>query len=78
MTRAVLLRIGATAATVVSLLASAGYVSGHVKDAAAPLHPPVARPTPSPTPLPAATARLRIAPSVHTTSLPAVTSTRVS
>lgn len=68
--------LGAAAATVLSLLAATGYVASHPKDPAAPLQPPVARPTPTPAPAP--TGRIQIAPGVRATQLPAVTSTHVS
>jgi hypothetical protein len=77
MDRAVLLRLGATGATVLALLASAGYVAGHPKYTDAPLQPPVVRPSPSPRP-PAPTGRLRIQPAVRATELPAVIATHVS
>lgn len=77
MTRDVLLRLGATAATVLALLASVGYVAGHPKDERAPLQPPVVKPSPSIAPAPAA-GRIRVQPGVRATELPAVTGTHVS
>lgn len=77
MTRAVLLRLGATAATILGLLASVGYVAAHPKDAAAPLQPPVVRPSPTVAPAPTG-GRIRIGPGVRATELPAITSTHVS
>jgi hypothetical protein len=74
--RSVLLRLVATATTVVALLASAGYVAAHPKDDRAPLQPPVAKP--SPTPVPVATGRIRIQPGVRATEVPGVTNTHVS
>lgn len=77
MTRAVLLRLAATAATVVSVLASVGYVAGHPKDDRAPLQPPVARPSATIAPVPSG-GRIRIQPGVRATELPAITGTHVS
>ncbi len=76
MTRAVLLRLAATAATVLSVLASVGYVAAHPKDDRAPLQPPVV--TPSPTLAPVPTGRIRVQPGVRATELPAITGTHVS
>ena len=76
---AVLLRVGATAATLLALLWTAGYVAANPKPPAAPLQPSVVVPpmvTPSPAPAPAG--RRRLAPSVRETALPAVTFTHVS
>lgn len=75
MTRAMLLRAAATASTVVALLASVAYVAAHPKDPAAPLQPPVVR---SIAPSAPPEGRLRIAPGVRATDVPAVTSTHVS
>jgi hypothetical protein len=75
--RAVLLRVAATAATLVALLWTAGYVAANPKPAAAPLQPPVVVPPVAP-PEQTATGRVRLAPSVRATSLPAVTVTHVS
>lgn len=77
MSRAVLLRLGATAATVLALFASVGYVAGHPKYADAPLQPPVVRPSPSPRP-PTPSGRLQIQPAVRATELPGVITTHVS
>jgi hypothetical protein len=77
MTRAVLLRLAATAATVATLLASVVYVAAHPKDARAPLQPPVVRPSPTAAPTPAG-GRIQIQPGVRATELPAITGTHVS
>ncbi len=77
MTRDVLLRLGATAATVLALLASVGYVASHPKDAGAPLQPPIVRPAATIAPVPTG-GRIRIPPGVRATELPAVTGTHVS
>lgn len=77
MSRAAALRVAATAATVLALLASAGYVAAHPKDARAPLQPPVARPSLAPAPVPPG-GRIRIPPGVRATELPGITSTHVS
>lgn len=77
MTRALLLRLAATATTVLSVLASAGYVASHPKDARAPLQPPVVRPAPTIAPAPTG-GRIRIQPGVRATELPAITGTHVS
>jgi hypothetical protein len=77
MTRAVLLRLAATAATVLTLLASVGYVASHPKDARAPLQPPVVRPSPTVAPVPTG-GRIQIQPGVRATLLPALTGTHVS
>lgn len=77
MTRAVLLRLAATAATLATLLGSAGYVAGHPKDARAPLQPPVAKPSPTIPPIPSG-GRIQIQPGVRATELPAITGTHVS
>ncbi|MBI2325323.1 MAG: hypothetical protein HYY42_01505 [Chloroflexi bacterium] len=77
MTRAVLLRLAATAATVVTLLASAGYVASHPKDDRAPLQPPVVKPSPTARPAPTG-GRIQIQPGVRATELPAITGTHVS
>ncbi len=76
MGRAAALRLAATAATVLSLLASAGYVAAHPKSDTAPLQPPVAKP--SATPFPLATGRIRIQPGVRATEVPGVVNTHVS
>lgn len=77
MTRGVLLRLGATAATVLALLASAGYVAAHPKYSDAPLQPPVVRPSPAAPPVPSG-GRIRIQPGVRQTEVPAITGTHVS
>jgi hypothetical protein len=77
-TRAVLLRVGATAATVLGLLASAGYVAANPKNVAAPLQPPVVRPSPTVPPAARPTGRIQVAPAVRATDLPAVTQTHIS
>ena len=76
MTRAFLLRLGAAAATVLSVAASTGYVASHAKNPAAPLRPPVVRPSPTVTARP--TGRIQIAPGVRATEIPSVTITHVS
>lgn len=79
MTRAILLRLAATAATVLTLLATAGYVASHPKDDRAPLQPAVVRPSPTIRPLPLPTGgRIQIQPGVRATELPAITGTHVS
>lgn len=77
MPRAVLLRLAATAATVLTLLASAGYVASHPKDDRAPLRPPVVRASATVRPAPA-TGRIQVQPGVRATELPAITGTHVS
>ncbi len=77
MTRGVLLRLGATAATVLALLASVGYVAAHPKYSDAPLQPPVVRPSPTAVAFPSG-GRIRIQPGVRQTEVPAVTGTHVS
>lgn len=74
--RAILLRLVATAATVLAVLTSTGYVATHAKNTAAPLQPPVAKP--SPTPFPVTTGRIQIQPGVRATELPGVVNTHVS
>lgn len=76
MTRAFLLRLGAAAATVLALAGSTGYVASNPKNSAAPLQPPVVRPSPTVTARP--TGRIQIAPGVRATELPSVTITHVS
>lgn len=77
MKREVLLRLGATAATVLAVLGSVGYVAAHPKYADAPLQPPVVRPTATIGPIPSS-GTLHIQPAVRATQLPAVTATHVS
>jgi hypothetical protein len=70
--QALFLKAGATLLTMLAALGSAAYVSGHVKNAAAPLHPHVAG-------APAATTgHLTLTPSVHSANVEAVTSTYAS
>jgi len=76
MTRALLLRLGAAAATVLSVAGSTGYVASHAKNPSAPLQPPVVRPAPTVAPRP--TGRIQIAPGVRATELPRITITHVS
>jgi hypothetical protein len=76
MSRAILLRLAATTATVLAVLSSAGYVATHAKNSAAPLQPPV--PKSSPTPFPIASGRIQIPPAVRATELPGVVNTHVS
>ncbi len=78
MTRDVLLRIAATAVTVIAVMASAGYVATHAKNESAPLQPPVARPSATAAPAPLPTGRIQILPGVVATTLFAVTGTHVS
>ncbi|MDE3113447.1 MAG: hypothetical protein KGN00_06435 [Chloroflexota bacterium] len=77
MKREVVLRLGATAATVLAVLGSVGYVAAHPKYTDAPLQPPVVRPAPTFAPIPSG-GRLQIRPAVRATELPAVTGTHVS
>ncbi|MBM4434019.1 MAG: hypothetical protein FJ028_02710 [Chloroflexi bacterium] len=77
MTRAVLLRLAATGATVATLLASVAYVAAHPKNSRAPLQPPVVRPSPTAVAMPAV-GRIQIQPGVRATELPAITGTHVS
>ena len=77
MTRGVLLRLGTTAATVLAVLASVGYVAAHPKYSDAPLQPPIVRPSPTVAPAPSG-GRLLIQPGVRETELPAFTGTHVS
>jgi hypothetical protein len=76
MRRALGLRLAATAATLLALLGSAGYVAAHPKDPGAPLQPPLATPPPTPTPRP--TGRIQVSPGVRATALPGITFTHVS
>lgn len=77
MTRPAVLRAATTAATVLAVLASVGYVAAHPKYSNAPLQPPIVRPSPTIAPLPSG-GRIRIQPAVRATDLPAVTGTHVS
>lgn len=82
MRRALALRLSATAATVLSLLAFTGYVAANAKNPTAPLQPPIAQPSasaaPSATPTPRPSGRIQIGPGVRATDLPAITFTHVS
>ncbi len=60
------LRIGATALTLVSLAGATAFVSRHVKNPEAPLHPPVVRVAPS-APASQSATRLHLEPSVRVT-----------
>lgn len=71
-----LLKLGATVLTLAVMALSAAYVSRNVRDAAAPLHPPVLGSGP-----PGAGqggARLSLTPRVRSADVEAVTSTYVS
>ncbi len=68
---ALVLKAGATVLTMLSALGSAAYVSGHVKNASAPLHPTVLSAQ-------ANAGQLTLTPSVHTAAVEAVTSTHAS
>jgi len=70
------LRLGAVALALASFAGAAGFVAGNLKNPAAPLQPPVARPVATPSAGP--TGRLRVAPAVRATELPAITITHVS
>jgi hypothetical protein len=76
-TRGVLLRLSATAAAVLAVLGSVGYVAAHPKYSDAPLQPPIVRPSPAVSPA-SSGGRIRIQPGVRETELPAVTGTHVS
>jgi hypothetical protein len=67
------LKLGSTSLTIVAALAAAGFVSGHIKPVAAPLHPRVAGAEPSPRP-----GKFTITASVRTADVTAVTSTYAS
>lgn len=75
------LKVGATALTLLSFAGASAFVGTHVKNPAAPLHPPVVRITPAP---PTSLLRDRTAPrfhlepSVRVTELPPLTWTYVS
>jgi len=69
--QALVLKAGATLLTLLSALGSAGYVSGHVKNGSAPLHPPVVFAQ-------ASAGQLVITAQVHTSHVEAVTSTYAS
>ena len=69
--QALFLKAGATLLTMLAALGSATYVSGHVKNGSAPLHPAVLS-APSPE------GRLTLTPSVRPGQVEAVTSTHAS
>jgi len=69
--QALVLKAGATALTILAALGSATYVSGHVKNGSAPLHPAVLSAQ-------ASGGQLILTPSVHTADVEAVTSTHAS
>lgn len=68
--QALVLKAGATLLTLLAAVGSAAYVSGHVKNGSAPLHPPVASAQ--------ANGQLTLTPSVHSADVGAVTSTHAS
>lgn len=70
---ALLLKMAATTLTVVASIASALYVSGHVKNGGAPLHPPVIGAA-----VETQGGRLMITPKVNAGKVQAVTSTYAS
>ena len=72
---ALLLKLVATGLTVVASIASALYVSGHVKNGAAPLHPPVIG---AETSVQSQGGRLMITPKVKAGNVQAVTTTYAS
>jgi len=76
MSRELPLRLGAVALVLASFAGAAGFVAGNLKNPDAPLQPPVARPVATPSAGP--TGRLRVAPAVRATELPAITVTHVS
>jgi hypothetical protein len=69
--QALVLKAGATLLTMLAALGSAGYVSAHVKNGTAPLHPPVASAQSN-------AGQLTLTPSVHSGHVEAVTSTHAS
>ena len=71
--RAVLLKATATGVTLGSALLSALYVSGHVKSAAAPLHPAVLGVSST-----SQGGRLTLTPSIKSANVEAITSTYAS
>jgi hypothetical protein len=75
--RALLLKAAATALTGVAAAAAVVHVNGHLKTAAAPLHPTVVGGTPAAVSV-GADGRLNLAPSVRTGDVTAVTSTYAS
>ena len=68
--RALLLKVLATGLTMLTAVASAAYVSSHVKNGAAPLHPPVGSAE--------GAGRLLLSAGVHASDVQAVTSTYAS
>ncbi len=82
------LRLAAALSTLLVFVGAISYTAAHVKNAAAPLQPPVARPatatpaTADPSvpgrPSPTATPRLTLAPGVRGATLPPITFTHVS
>ncbi|HZU16724.1 MAG TPA: hypothetical protein VFD01_09050 [Candidatus Dormibacteraeota bacterium] len=75
--RSLLLRAAATALTLAVAVLSARHVAAHLRDPAAPLHPPVV--SAGTGPLPAGSGgSLQLTPDVRTTDLPPATSTYVS
>ena len=69
--QALVLKAGATLLTMLAALGSAVYVSGHVKNGSAPLHPAVLSAQSN-------SGQLTLTPSVHTADVAAVTSTHAS
>ena len=77
------LRLAAGLSTLLVFVSALFYTTGHVKNPAAPLRPPVppaATPAPSPSaaPRPTPTPRLSLAPGVRAATLPPITFTHVS
>ena len=70
--RSLLLKAAATALTFVAAAAAALHVAGHVKTAAAPLHPAVVGGAPAPG------GKLSLSPSVRSADVQAVTSSYAS
>jgi hypothetical protein len=73
--RELLLKASATVMTMAATISAAVYVGGHVKNAGAPLHPPVVGATAA---SPAAGGQLSLTPSVQTGDVQPVTSTYAS
>jgi hypothetical protein len=73
--RSFMLKVAATGLTLLASAASAGYVNGHQKSSAAPLHPAVA---PASAGTAGAGGRLSLSPSVTAADVHAVTSTHAS
>ena len=67
--RSLFLKVGATALTLISWAASTWYVTGHLKNPAAPLQPPV---------LSAGQGPITFGPSVHQADVSPITSTYAS